>query len=186
MSKLPVCRVPLTAIGTAPRCARELVRHLLPCWQLSHLVHHVELVVSELVTHVVWAADTAEQYQTHTDHENPTTLAVQLRIHHDSLMVEVWDCDPSWQPKQTSFDNADYTRSLLVVDSLSHQWGIRTFSIGGRATWASFGIEQKKPSKQQTAQKPFPTDARQKRNSSEISQWDQAVKAFENLVHEGP
>jgi len=141
MSQFPVCRVPLAAVGTAPACARLLVRHVLPCWGLGGLVDDAALVATELVAGAVRASGVAVRTSARTGLGDVEVLGVQLRRCRDSLFIEVWDEDRPWSAEQIASDADDYGRGLLLVSALSDRCGSRTFSDGGRVAWASFRSE---------------------------------------------
>lgn len=105
-----------------PRLARRWV--MARCAELRFDCGGVDLplLVSELVTNAcVHGGD-------------PVTL--RLELSRTRVRVEVEDGVPGWPGKQTPTDRDSGGRGLLIVDSLSHVWGIDQADAGGKVVWA--------------------------------------------------
>lgn len=126
----PVDRVsiPLTlgAIPTSPGTARAVACELLNEWGLTGLTEAVELIVSELVTNAVKASD-----------GYPVPPAVQFRMStkQDSVLIEVWDCDPRQPIMRRPMDVDESGRGLFLVEAMSARWGWTEFEQG-KVVWA--------------------------------------------------
>jgi anti-sigma regulatory factor (Ser/Thr protein kinase) len=122
---------PLTlgAIPTSPGTARAAARYLLAEWGLSHLADTVELIVSELVTNAV---------QVSVCHQIPPPVQFGMSSAHGSVLIEVWDCDPSQPVMRQPMDIDESGRGLMLVATLSRQWGWAEFGQG-KIVWAEVG-----------------------------------------------
>jgi anti-sigma regulatory factor (Ser/Thr protein kinase) len=119
---------PLTlgAIPSSPGTARAVARSLLIEWGLADLADTAELVVSELVTNAV---------QVSACYEVPSPVQFRMSASRSRVLIEVWDCDPR-QPivrQPMGFDESG--RGLLLVATLSAQWGWTEFKRG-KIVWA--------------------------------------------------
>jgi anti-sigma regulatory factor (Ser/Thr protein kinase) len=106
--------------------ARRGVNDVLRAWQLAHLTDNATVIASELVTNAVQHAGQG------------IAEFVELTLNHrdGALYVEVAD---SWQwempsPRQPTPDD-ESGRGLLLVDALSHSWGVRPRQVG-KVVWA--------------------------------------------------
>ncbi len=83
---------------------------------------NLPLLVSELVTNAcVHGAD-------------PVTL--HLEIGHTKARVEVEDSIPEWPNVQSPSARDPGGRGLVIVESLSHMWGVENKVTGGKVVWA--------------------------------------------------
>jgi hypothetical protein len=115
----------LGALQGAVPCARLHARHVLWEWDLCDLDESVELIVSELVTNAVQASAGLSSQLPGYEHENPGLPAVWLWLASDGqqIMVEVGDGSPRTPVTSTSELDVEGGRGLLLVDTVSQQWG---------------------------------------------------------------
>ena len=119
---------PLTlgAIPSSPRTARVVARSLLIEWGLADLADAVELVVSELVTNAV---------QVSACFEVPSPVQFRMSAVQSKVLIEVWDCDPRQPIVRQPIDFEESGRGLLLVATLSTEWGWTEFNRG-KIVWA--------------------------------------------------
>ncbi len=111
----------LGALPSAVPSARLHARFIVAEWGLESIADTVELIVSELVTNAVKASQELE-------HLPPVWLGLSGDDH--QVLVAVWDGNE--EPIQTPAVNdeglpdldAESGRGLLLVDSLSTDWGV--------------------------------------------------------------
>ena len=127
--------IELGALPSAVPTARLHARFVMSEWDLGSIADTVELIVSELVTNGVKASQALT-------HRPPIWLGLCRDDH--QVLVAVWD--GSEEPIQASVvdDNqlADFEaeggRGLLLVDSLSSDWGVHLPVDGyGKVVWAA-------------------------------------------------
>lgn len=122
----------LGAFPSAVPCARLHARQVLWEWGLDAITETAELLVSELVTNGVKAAQA-------TDHKPP----VQLRLsgNRACLLIEIWDGNtqppvPRELENDASALEAQGGRGLFLVEALSERWGwYPTRNPEGKVTW---------------------------------------------------
>jgi anti-sigma regulatory factor (Ser/Thr protein kinase) len=120
----------LGAYPTAVPCARLHSRLVAGEWGLAGLAEVVELVVSELTTNAVQATSAAGL---------TGTRSVRLWLGSDGrrIVVQVWDSSPHSPVRQDAGPDAESGRGLLLVDSLSADWGSdRSADGSGKVVWA--------------------------------------------------
>jgi anti-sigma regulatory factor (Ser/Thr protein kinase) len=119
---------PLTlgAITTSPSTARAVAQVLLAEWGLTALEDSVLLVVSELVTNAV---------QISMKHPVPPPVQFAMSSTESSVLIEVRDYDPRPPVTRNPTDLDDSGRGLLLVGTLSAQWGWTEFRRG-KVVWA--------------------------------------------------
>lgn len=130
----------LAAVPTAAGLARSFARQCLSQWGLNQLLGDAELVTSELVTNAVHATGTSNPQPRWSELHNIALLIVRLVVTADSLVIEVWDRDPSTPvPKQP--EQADETgRGLIIVEALCRRWDYFFPDSGGKAVWGELAI----------------------------------------------
>jgi anti-sigma regulatory factor (Ser/Thr protein kinase) len=130
----------LAAVPTAVRLARLFTRQRLSQWGLNQLIGDAELVLSELVTNAVNATGMTNPRPRWSELHNLALITVRLVVTADSLVIEVWDRDPSppipQQPEQADEDG----RGLLIVDALCRRWHYFYPESGGKAVWGELVI----------------------------------------------
>lgn len=128
------------AVPTAVGCARLFARQRLSQWGLNRLSDEAELVLSELVTSAINATGTTNLRPRWSELHNLALITVRLVVTHDSLIVEVWDRDPS-PPVPKHPDQVDEGgRGLLIVDALCRRWHYFYPASGGKAVWGELVI----------------------------------------------
>jgi len=128
----------LGALPTAAPCARLHTTLVLWEWHLGALVRTAALVVSELVSNAVQA--TADLTGSRFAGEwAPGTPPVRLWLSADEhrLVIQVWDGSDRPPVPQPVAPEADSGRGLLLVGSLSAEWGCYTpEKSSGKVVWA--------------------------------------------------
>jgi anti-sigma regulatory factor (Ser/Thr protein kinase) len=119
----------LGAIPTSPGTARAAARSLLIEWGLPDLRDPVELIVSELVTNAV---------QISAGYPVPPPVQFRMSAMQSSVLIEVWDCDPRQPVIRQPVDFDETGRGLLLVATMSSQWGWTEFNQG-KIVWAEVG-----------------------------------------------
>lgn len=122
----------LAALPTAVPCARLHAKNVLHEWHLGPLADTVELVVSEIVTNAVRASAAAAQHGI----SMPTTK-VWLTSDGRRVLIQVWDSDGQRPAPQQVDLTAESGRGLLLVQTLSAEWGCYTpDGQAGKIVWA--------------------------------------------------
>jgi anti-sigma regulatory factor (Ser/Thr protein kinase) len=128
----------LGALPSAVPCARLHAKHRLWEWGLEGFTDSVELIVSELTTNAVAASAglTGSRYH---GRWTPGVPPVRLSLHSDKerVVVEVWDGDDRLPEAQGIDLEAEGGRGLLLVATLSSEWGIyKPEGASGKCVWA--------------------------------------------------
>jgi anti-sigma regulatory factor (Ser/Thr protein kinase) len=122
----------LAALPTAVPCARLHAKNVLHEWQLRPLADTVELLVSEIVTNAVRASATVGQHG-----QGVPTTKVWLTSDGQRVLIQVWDSDTHQPALQKAGLAAESGRGLLLVQTLSTEWGWYTpDGQGGKIVWA--------------------------------------------------
>ena len=119
----------LGALPGAVPCARLHARQVIWEWGLARLADSVEIIVSEIVTNAVQASRSLEW-----------THSVRLWLLSDKarVLILVWDANPQPPVRVDADDEAESGRGLLLVETISDQWGsFATRETGGKAVWAA-------------------------------------------------
>ncbi len=104
--------------------ARDFVCLHLVAHSLLHLVEDIRLVVSELATNALQHAQ--------------TPFVVTLSMTHGMVLLTLQDESQSI-PVRSAPGVMDMSgRGLMIVELLSHEWGISTDDRGPKSVWASF------------------------------------------------
>ena len=128
----------LGALPTAAPCARLHAMLVLWEWDLGGLVRTAALVVSELVSNAVQASAglTGSRF---AGQWAPGTPPVRLWLSADDqrLVIQVWDGSDRPPVPQPVVPEAASGRGLLLVGSLSSEWGCYTPErCSGKVVWA--------------------------------------------------
>lgn len=122
----------LAALPSAVPCARLHAKNVLHEWHLGSLADTVELLVSEIVTNAVRASATVAQH----DIGLPITK-VWLTSDGRRVLIQVWDSDGRRPAPQQVGLTAESGRGLLLVQTLSAEWGYYTpDGQAGKIVWA--------------------------------------------------
>jgi anti-sigma regulatory factor (Ser/Thr protein kinase) len=136
----PTSSLTLAAVPTAVRLARLFLRQRLSLWGLSRLIDDAELVLSELVTNAVNVTGNTNPKPRWSELHNLALITVRLVITQDSVVIEVWDRDPS-PPVLKQPEEADEAgRGLLIVGALCRRWDYFFPESGGKAVWGELAI----------------------------------------------
>lgn len=106
--------------GSIP-CARWHTHHVLRDWRLRHLADDVELVVSELVTNAIQAADSTVRLWLMSDRKQ-----VGIFVQDNSLLLP---------ERREPDDDATEGRGLVIVEAYAACWGAYPI-LGGKVVWA--------------------------------------------------
>ena len=127
------------ALPTAAPCARLHAKHLLWEWGLQPIAETVELLVSELVTNGVKAAQAME--------ERPPVW-LRLSANNMQLLIEVWDGN-TWPPSPRELEDGlpaiedEGGRGLFLVATLSDRWNwYLTKEPIGKVVWCELNVQQ--------------------------------------------
>jgi anti-sigma regulatory factor (Ser/Thr protein kinase) len=127
--------LPLAALPTAPSCARGHVRTVAREWGLVDLADTAALLVSELVTNAIQASAKVQA---------TGTPVVHLRItsNRTSMIIHVWDASNEMPVIRLGTDELDEEggRGLLLVETLSKDWGVHRKS-DGKVVWCLITAE---------------------------------------------
>lgn len=128
----------LGSLPTAAPCARLHTMLVLWEWDLGALAHTAAVVVSELVTNAVQASVGITESQ-FSGNWAPGTPPVRMWLSADEhrLVIQVWDGSGQPPEPQPVEPEADSGRGLLLVGSLSAEWGCYApESSTGKVVWA--------------------------------------------------
>jgi anti-sigma regulatory factor (Ser/Thr protein kinase) len=129
------------------RSARLQARQALREWHLEAFADPVELLVSELTTNAVRAsAALADPPRPAGRARRAPRVRFWLTSNQDSVLIQVWDggcCQPV--VRQDAGLDAEAGRGLLLVETLSAQWGCYApagpagpAGLGGKIVWALY------------------------------------------------
>jgi anti-sigma regulatory factor (Ser/Thr protein kinase) len=122
----------LAALPTAVPCARLHVRSIAHEWGLPNQAHTAELVASELVTNSIQAC---ERLRLRADVAAVPVVRLWLVSDQISLLIRVWDACPEMPVRQDPSLDQDSGRGLMLVDTLSKEWGTYQ-KANGKVVWA--------------------------------------------------
>ncbi len=127
------------ALPTAVPCARLHTRQVLWEWQLNALADAAELIVSELVTNAVQASAGLTGSR-RSGRWVPGVPPVRLWLFSDRrrVLIQVWDGNDKLPAPQHAEPDAETGRGLLLVESLSAEWGsYPPERSSGKVVWAT-------------------------------------------------
>jgi anti-sigma regulatory factor (Ser/Thr protein kinase) len=129
----------LGALPGAVPCARLHAKQMLWEWGLDDLADTVELLVSELVTNAQRASGghTSSRYRGRWTAGVPP-VRLWLSADEGRLLIRVWDGDRELPEPQGIDLEAESGRGLLLVESLSAEWGAYALEgSSGKVVWAA-------------------------------------------------
>ena len=115
----------LGALDSAVPCARLHTRQVVREWGRPDLADTAELLVSELITNAIRAS------------VGVMSPAVALWLFSDGrhVAIHVWDGSGERPARRDAGADSESGRGLLLVDSLSRDWGSYP-RVGGKVVWA--------------------------------------------------
>lgn len=122
---------PLPGLTESVREARAIVSEALRSWSLARLEDDAVLAVSELATNAVAASP-----------ERDFVLLVRLEPLTDTVYVGVRDRSGVIPTAPRAHLLQESGRGLLIVASVSHEYGIVMHPIG-KTVWARFKVDKK-------------------------------------------
>ncbi|MDN3355843.1 ATP-binding protein [Actinomadura sp. DC4] len=126
----------MAALPSSVAQARMYTRWVLDAWQMSELADTVELLVSELVTNAVKATGPKKKPAHERfvfDTVNPVYLG--LSVSADTLLIEVRDASVTPPLRRVAAENDETGRGLMLVQTLSKEWGCEVLEGGGKIVW---------------------------------------------------
>ncbi|MEO6087018.1 MAG: hypothetical protein ABIQ18_28290, partial [Umezawaea sp.] len=100
----------LAALPSAVGCARRFVRYTLQRWRLQSLSDIAEVIVAELVGDAVSATGIVIEHPSYLDlfDKQLNLVGVRLQLIGTSVLVDVWDADPTppW-PREPAQERAE-------------------------------------------------------------------------------
>jgi hypothetical protein len=135
---------PIGALPTAPGLARAFTSLALAGWGLNRMRDEVVLIVSELTTNVVHAAQDADGSPAYDGYGRLPAMWLRLIADRAVLTIEVRDTLPSSAgvpaPCRAGPD-AESGRGLEIVAGLSLHWGWEPFpGTPGKRIWATLPV----------------------------------------------
>ena len=133
-----LCHVELRALPASARFARLHTKTILHRSRLGGLAETAELLVSEIVTNAVRASTPIVHQQLETGQAPPAQLLrFWLTSDQRSVLIQVWDSDHHRPVLKHPGPDAEAGRGLLLIDTLSTQWGwYAPDEQGGKIVWA--------------------------------------------------
>jgi hypothetical protein len=130
--------IELRALPGSARTARLHTKTILRRWCLGGLADTAELVVSEIITNAVRASTSiADQPPETGQAPGAQLLRFWLTSDQRSVLIQVWDSDHHHPVRKDVGPDAEAGRGLLLIESLSAQWGWYTRDgQGGKVVWA--------------------------------------------------
>lgn len=119
----------LRALPSAVPCARLHVKHVLWEWSQAGLGESVQLFASELATNAIRVSRTL----------GPDALIrIWLLSNRSQVLLCVWDGSPEPPVRTEASDVAESGRGLLLVETISDQWGwFPAHPVGGKWVWCA-------------------------------------------------
>jgi anti-sigma regulatory factor (Ser/Thr protein kinase) len=123
-------RLELAALPEAPGVVRGHVRSVVREWGLAHLADTAELLASELVTNAVQASARLRTVA-------PPVIRVWITSDRMALVIHVWDASEEMPVvKDLAALDGEDGRGLILVTTLSKDWGVYRKAEGGKVVWA--------------------------------------------------
>ena len=130
--------IELRALPASVRSARLYAKNILHGWRMAALVDTVELLVSEIITNAI-RASTHSAHQPRETGQEPRAAWMRFWLTSDrhSILIQVWDSDHHHPTRQSMGLDAETGRGLLLVETLSTQWGCYApDGQDGKVVWA--------------------------------------------------
>jgi anti-sigma regulatory factor (Ser/Thr protein kinase) len=107
------CSLEFCATPSAVCCARSLAKSVVLEWGRPDLADTAELLVSELVTNAIAASAALPG----------PVVRLWLAAESGSIIIRVWDASPAIPKRRISGPDCEDGWGLILVESLSKQWG---------------------------------------------------------------
>jgi hypothetical protein len=129
----------LGALPGAVPSARLHARLVVGEWGLGGLADTVELIVSELVTNGIQAAEklTCSWYQGRWAPGVPP-VRLWLQSDHERVLIQVWDGSDQLPERQEPGPYQEHGRGLLLVERLCAEYGV--YALEGSSGKVSWGV----------------------------------------------
>lgn len=125
-----LCALALTACPAAVREGRKLVGELLERHAPAELADDAMLVASELIGNAVRVGG---------------RIVLSVHVEADRrVTVRVWDRSPAEPVPGEPGALDEHGRGLLIVQSLSEEWGWTPHPLGGKTVWAALTVRQRR------------------------------------------
>jgi Histidine kinase-like ATPase domain len=126
------------ALPAAVRFARLHAKNVLHEWEMAALADTVELLVSEIITNAVHVSASRTRQQGEAGNAaGAQPIRFWLTSDRCRVMIQVWDGDHHQPIPQDAGLDAETGRGLLLVETLSAQWGCYAPDRqGGKIVWA--------------------------------------------------
>lgn len=127
----------LAALTAAPACARGHVRAVLYEWGETGRKDNAELMVSELVTNAVRA------YERVGVRADVPVVRIWLACDGVRLVIQVWDGIDDMPVRRDAGPDQESGRGLMLVESLSQDWGAYR-TANGKVVWVALTRDHRK------------------------------------------
>lgn len=118
----------LSALLTAPMCARAWTREILREWQLDGVADVAEMIVSEVAANAVVHAPGGP---------GQSVIRLALAFDNGELAILVGDSNPGSPVVTHPDEDAETGRGLSMVEFVSAMWGVHLLGDGtGKVVWA--------------------------------------------------
>lgn len=119
-------RLDLPAVITAARDARHFTNARMQAWQFPPAtIQAAQTIVTELVTNAYQAASSAAD-----------PISLSLRRLPGQAVIEVSDNAPGLPAISGADDDAENGRGLLMIETMSDEWGCHPRRSGGKVVYA--------------------------------------------------
>lgn len=129
-------RLELAALPTTPGVVRGHVRSVVREWGLAELADTAALLASELVTNAIQASARLRTV-------GPPVIRVWITSDGIALVIHVWDASDEMPVVKdlTALDD-EGGRGLILVTTLSKDWGAYRKAEGGKVVWVMITTDQ--------------------------------------------
>lgn len=125
----------LGALDSSPGCARDHARAVLETWEVHpDVIDTAQLLISEMVTNAVQATQELALVV-------PGTVRLRLTHRGRHILIEVDDPDTRAPDPQAPAVDAENGRGLLLVETLSADWGAYPRGPSGKTVWAKVACD---------------------------------------------
>jgi anti-sigma regulatory factor (Ser/Thr protein kinase) len=130
----------LTPMPSGPFWARRHTEAVMRAWQIQPAnIETAQLLVSELLTNSVRHAGSSV-CTAPGELAGVNAISLTLRYHHDRLIIEVYDSDPSPPVLTESRPDAESGHGLVLVRALSKEWDYYLPPSGGKIAYCVIAV----------------------------------------------